>query len=812
MPCKKYKITSTAPFKIIQFNPCCGNPISPLAILNPPGITYICSSTVPVLPTGVSYTLMGECCIPTPTPTKTPTPTPTITSTNSPRCRYARYVNNSGSSFNVNWFDCCGISRTQTIPTGGSTTLPYCLNTYSAYTAGAIFIAVCSQTCPTPTPTKTKTPTPTPTKTLTPTPTQLQCACFTANNPYNFSIGIRYTNCYNIPNQGITVPAFGTAQFCALSISSDPYGIASPTGLCSNNVDCNPPTPTPTLTKTQTPTPTKTQTPTPTKTSTPTPTKTSTPTPTKTLTPTPTPTKTLTPTPTLTPTLTPTKTPTPTPTQTLTPTLTKTLTPTPTLTSTPTVTPTKTLTPTPLPIIPECSVLINTGSDVSVYFPSSNTNISLGNFSVNSPDIAHTTTKLWLYSSGVIYEYDITLIPWSATFNRNIAYPSGVNLGNGLGAITNTQLISTNTSVSPHQIIELDITTNTAVSTVIGTLGANRTVLGDILLTTTNKILVTNYSPPNNVYLTQYSYPSGTFEVEKFMTPSTIGSSGGLFIDSGKIYVSGSGGLLYKVNVSPPYTQTFFNNSGIIPIQGASQVPSCNNANLIVPCDSCTTAGLLPQFGNSVTHNGITISATGTGTIGAYQGQTNGHGNCILPYPNSAFGTVLLGSVTGMVPEGIPSQPFTYTLTFSVPVNDIVIRLYAYNSNPSQAESFTFTTNMGSGTPVISSCQYCCATINGNTITASNNSVICDPNNGELFAGHSNGSGMFRISNSSPFTTLTVAGPGGLCGTFMDICIDSLGPNPTPTPTVTPGLTPTPTPTCVSITNNTIYIKYNTIP
>jgi hypothetical protein len=35
-------------------------------------------------------------------------------------------------------------------------------------------------------------------------------------------------------------------------------------------------------------------------------------------------------------------------------------------------------------------------------------------------------------------------------------------------------------------------------------------------------------------------------------------------------------------------------------------------------------------------------------------------------------------------------------------------------------------------------------------------------------------------------------------------------PNPTPTPTVTPGLTPTPTPTCVGITNNTIYIKYNT--
>ena len=316
MPCKSYKITSTAPFKIIQFTPCCGNPISPLVILNPPGVRYICSSTTPSVPTGVSYTLMGECCISTPTPTKTPTPTPT------------------------------------------------------------------------------KTPS--------------QCTCFTANNPYNFSVGVKYTNCYNIPDQGITVPAFGTAQFCALSISSDPYGVTSPTGICSNNQNCNvpTPTPTPTLTKTPTPTPTKqicknykiTVTsvfeiiqftpccgspsspmsvgqgityvcsltfpsvptgvsctlfgdcptcPTPT----PTLTKTPTPTPTLTKTPTPTPTKTKTPTPT------PTKTPTPTPTKTLTPTPTptKTLTPTPTLTLTPTLTSTPTLTPTPtITSTPQC--------------------------------------------------------------------------------------------------------------------------------------------------------------------------------------------------------------------------------------------------------------------------------------------------------------------------------------------------------------------------------------------------------------------------------------------------------------------------
>ena len=112
-------------------------------------------------------------------------------------------------------------------------------------------------------------------------------------------------------------------------------------------------------------------------------------------------------------------------------------------------------------------------------------------------------------------------------------------------------------------------------------------------------------------------------------------------------------------------------------------------------------------------------------------------------------------------------SPFTYTLTFSVPVNDITIRLYEYNGN----ESFTFTTNTGSGVPSILSCQYCCAIINGNTITTSNTSPVCLG----AWIGAA-GNGIFTISNSSPFTTLTVVGPGGFQGTLMDICTDSIIP------------------------------------
>ena len=242
------------------------------------------------------------------------------------------------------------------------------------------------------------------------------------------------------------------------------------------------------------------------------------------------------------------------------------------------------------PTISECTVLFNYSTNVSAYFPSSNNSMFLSSSFAGSADVAHTTTKLWVYDGTIqeIQEYDITLSPWSATFNRTITYPSGVYLGSGLGAITNTQLISTNTLTSPHEIIVLDITTNTAVSTVIGTLGTDRAVAGDILLTTTNKILVTNADIiSSNQYLTQYSYPSGTFEVEVDITSSTP-LPYGIFIDSGNIYVCNVNGEIYNVNVNFPYTQTLFNNSGLN-IGGASQVPSCCNTNLNLPLTSTPT-------------------------------------------------------------------------------------------------------------------------------------------------------------------------------------------------------------------------------
>ena len=292
----------------------------------------------------------------------------------------------------------------------------------------------------------------------------------------------------------------------------------------------------------------------------------------------------------------------------------------------------------PEPPIPTCSVFINFGNAVYAYFPSSNTNIFLSSFLFfpASPDIAHTTTKLWMYDGLLIYEMDITLNPWSATFNRTIAFPSGVILGAGLGAITNTQLISTNNNVSPNEIIVLDITTSTAVSTIIGTLKPGRTVSGDILLTTTNKILVTNQGV-DGIFLSQYSYPSGTFEVEVDIT-STIINPWGIFIDSGNIYVCDFSGQMYNVNVNFPYTQTLFNNSGLS-ISGASQVPSCGNANLIVApsvttynCENCECVSVSGSEGDFPTLQDCIDADCSTGSFITTWQTTTAFESITLPY------------------------------------------------------------------------------------------------------------------------------------------------------------------------------------
>jgi hypothetical protein len=189
---------------------------------------------------------------------------------------------------------------------------------------------------------------------------------------------------------------------------------------------------------------------------------------------------------------------------------------------------------------------------------------------------------MWLYNTttNTITEYNITLSPWSATLSRTITLPTIFRLGAGLGAISDTQLITTNENTSPHQIVRLNISSTIISSTVVGTLKPNRRVSGDLLLTTTNKILVTNLDVnTNDTFISQYSYPSGTFEGEVNIT-SHIPSPYGLFINNSMIYICDFSGDIFNIGINSPYNLTLVNNSGL-KIGGASQVPSCCDINLI---------------------------------------------------------------------------------------------------------------------------------------------------------------------------------------------------------------------------------------
>jgi hypothetical protein len=258
-------------------------------------------------------------------------------------------------------------------------------------------------------------------------------------------------------------------------------------------------------------------------------------------------------------------------------------TPTPTISVTPNPTPTTTPTPTvtPPPIfVPTCSLIFNSDTGgIYSYNSLTNTSTFLYNSGIVSGDIATTQNKLWLYDS-VIHEYDITLSPWSITFNRNISL--SVTLGSGLGAINDTTLISTDSNTS--EIITLDITTSAATKTVIGDLPPGRVVSGDILQTTTTppKILVTNEG--GGYFLTQYVVIGGlaVFETEVNIGASTT-VAWGLYEDNSQLFmVNGYGGQIFNVDLYPPYNITATSGNTSYTVYGASQVPSCLDVSLIL--------------------------------------------------------------------------------------------------------------------------------------------------------------------------------------------------------------------------------------
>ena len=151
------------------------------------------------------------------------------------------------------------------------------------------------------------------------------------------------------------------------------------------------------------------------------------------------------------------------------------------------------------------------------------------------------------------------------------------------------------------------------------------------------------------------------------------------------------------------------------------------------------TEGIVPPG----TVNGIDITVTSSGSVDLYPSPFTSCSNVTTP-ANSLY----LGA----------SGPFSYTMNFSQPVNDILIVITATGNI--LGENFVFTSN--AGIPSISTSNSCFSVITGNEILSG------------AASGPQGGGGEFIITAPSAFTSLTITGLGGEAGSLLTVCASSI--------------------------------------
>jgi hypothetical protein len=545
---------------------------------------------------------------------------------------------------------------------------------------------------------------------------------------------------------------------------------------------------------------------------------------------------TATPLPSTSPSITPTKTATPskTPSVTITPSATPSKTP----SVTPSITATPSITPSPSSgFASSCSDMLYRTQTSQYYSYNFTTNVStLLNVAPNpNPTLdtsnevpitlAHTTSKSWVYAwdtttnATVIRESNITLTPFTSTFNRNIALPAGYKPANGLVALNNTTLIGVNLVPKPstlnngikqkgyYYVVEYDISGATAVPTIKFMLPVWVEPAGGLLYVggSTPKILMFTRDPltGGSTSINQWVYNTGQLEVKTFTSANGSGqpsapnviTPSGLSIVNGNLYLMGYN--VYKVDLAAPYNKTLIQSPGT-QLVNSSQLVNCSNTSLIpllcgnpllTPNNYYQFVGGLPPINspNTVTYNGVTISATGTGlaenTWAYWYYNTTSACSNIQFVPCQGVG---LGANPFIPGFSGPEYNFYYTMNFSQPVNNIKVIMSAMNGTPGFTPIETFTFSSNGGNVSISSNNNCYSIINGNMIMA-NEGGVATPG----------GQGTFLISSPTPFTQLTVFGPGGLGGTLMGVDCSTIIPAPGISPSLSPSpsRTPTPTPT-----------------
>jgi hypothetical protein len=334
---------------------------------------------------------------------------------------------------------------------------------------------------------------------------------------------------------------------------------------------------------------------------------------------------------------------------------------------------TTTSTTTLVPNVPECcGIIFSEGDNISLL----NENGSLSPLSlpgyVSSYGIELSVDKLWSINTQIV-EWDVTLSPFSAVFNRNITLPVGFTTGSGISAINNTLLIAVDSSTSPQEVVELDITTATASMSTVFTLQTDRVALGNFLYTTSNKLLILNQdSVTSAYYLTQYDYATYAIDLDidlGSIVPVSI------FSCSCVTYVIDDLGDVYSVQPAPAYELTIVSSFNIIP-NSATQSNSCiicsltDNGNLLTT--TTTTIAALYfcytiQVNNTCDVSWIDVTGTPqTQTVTNNIIRVCAQENSITSVCNPGSSLLITGG-TSSCTSNIDCQPTTTTSTTITP-------------------------------------------------------------------------------------------------------------------------------------------------
>jgi hypothetical protein len=179
-------------------------------------------------------------------------------------------------------------------------------------------------------------------------------------------------------------------------------------------------------------------------------------------------------------------------------------------------------------------------------------------------------------------------------------------------------------------------------------------------------------------------------------------------------------------------------------VNGDSRSTTLPAQNFNMKSTACSGTANIPPNGNLVV-NGINVSSASSGNVGTYPVPFSSCG-----FANTSAGSLWLGQDGG-------GSNFSTTLTFSVPVNNLIIVINA--SNP--GERFLFTSANPLTVTDLASCGY----------TVIGQEAVCITNPGSDGAG-----GQFQISAAAPYTQLTISGNSGSNGSLVAVCSATITP------------------------------------